>query len=294
MATFDHDAHREEVLASFQACPDARFRQIMESAVCHLHGFVAEVQPSVEEWFQAIQFLTQTGQICTDKRQEFILLSDLLGVSTLVVGLNQHREEGCLEETVEGPYYWAGAPEQPIGADLSIGVPGEKAYYAGHVLDEHGRAIANAVVDVWSGDGEGNYDMQAGELATMQSRAIFRTDQQGRYAFWSIKPKFYPIPTDGPAGRMQARLGRHPNRPGHIHFKLRKDGFHPINTQLFIANGPYLDSDCVFGVKQDLIVDYQLHPAGMAPDGTHREEPFYTVQFDFRLTPDSARSAVAA
>lgn len=284
MAEFDTASHLSQVIDSFAGCEDTRFKEIMSSVVRHLHGCVTELQLTPEEWIGAIQFLTATGQICTEKRQEFILLSDLLGVSTLMVGLNQHRGDECLEETVEGPYYWEGAPERPLGYDISEGVNGQKAYYYGRVVDERDNPIAGALIDVWSGDGEGNYDMQLEGNIEMLARGKFRTDEAGRYHFWSIKPNFYPIPQDGPAGAMQARLGRHPNRPGHVHFKISSDGFHSVNTQLFIANGPYLDSDCVYGVKPSLIVDYVKHPPGDAPDGRVVPEPYFTVPFDFRMT----------
>jgi hydroxyquinol 1,2-dioxygenase len=284
MAEFNTKAHLDEVLRSFAECPDARFKEIMTSVVTHMHACIAEIKLRPEEWIAAIQFLTATGQICTPKRQEFILLSDLLGVSTLTIGINQHRGDDCLEETVEGPYYWEGAPTRSTGDDIAEGVNGEKTFYHGKVLDESGRPIAGALLDIWSGDGEGNYDMQLGDDVGMLARGKFLTDAEGNYSFWSIKPTYYPIPTDGPAGLMQGKLSRHPNRPGHIHFKLSADGYHPINTQLFVGDGPFLDSDCVFGVKPSLIVDYVKHAPGTAPDGKHLDEAFYSVPFDFRLT----------
>jgi hydroxyquinol 1,2-dioxygenase len=284
MVEFDTAAHLKEVLSSFKQCDDTRFKEIMTSVVTHLHACVAELKLSPEEWISTIKFLTATGAICTDKRQEFILLSDLLGVSTLTIGINQHRGEDCLEDTVEGPYYWEGAPELPLGSDISNGVTGEKTYYHGKVIDPHGKPIANALLDVWSGDGDGNYDMQLPDQVEMLARAKFRTDAEGNYSFWSIRPSFYPIPQDGPAGLMQSRLNRHPNRPGHIHFKISAPDFYPVNTQLFVANSPYLDSDCVFGVKPSLIIDYVEHPAGVAPDGKQIATPYYSVPFDFRLT----------
>jgi hydroxyquinol 1,2-dioxygenase len=284
MAEFNTAAHLQEVLTSFSDCDDARFKEIMSAVVRHLHACVTEVKLTPEEWISCIKFLTQTGQICTEKRQEFILLSDLLGVSTLTIGINQHRGDDCLEETVEGPYYWEGAPELPLGSDISEGVKGFKTYYHGRVLDANGKPIPNALLDVWSGDGEGNYDMQLPDQVEMLARGKFRTDAQGEYRFWSIKPNYYPIPCDGPAGLMQSKLGRHPNRPGHVHFKLSADGYFPINTQLFIANGPFLESDCVFGVKPSLIVDYVEHSAGIAPDGRQMNTPYSSVPFDFRLT----------
>ncbi|MBV6659713.1 hydroxyquinol 1,2-dioxygenase [Pseudomonas yamanorum] len=284
MTEFNVSAHLQEVLASFSLCNDARFKAIMSAVVRHLHACITEVKLRPDEWKDAIEFLTETGHACTEKRQEFILLSDLLGLSTLTIGINQQRGDDCLEETVEGPYYWEGAAELPSGADISEGVKGFKTYYYGRVIDGSGAPIANALLDVWSGDGEGNYDMQLPGQQEMMARGKFRTNTLGEYGFWSIKPSYYPIPSDGPAGHMQRKLGRHPNRPGHIHFKLSADGYVPVNTQLFIANGPYLESDCVFGVKPGLIVDYVEHPAGVAPDGREMSKPFSSVPFDFRLT----------
>ncbi len=284
MSQFNSAAHMQEVLQSFDQCENSRFKEILQNVTTHLHQCVSELKLTPNEWIGAIEFLTQTGQTCTDKRQEFILLSDLLGVSTLTVGLNQQRHEDCLEETVEGPYYWQGAPELPFGADISEGVLGEKALYQGRVLSENGEPISGALLDVWSGDGEGNYDMQNSEQTQMRSRGKFRTDENGYYQFWSIKPNFYPIPMDGPAGLLQKKSGRQYNRPGHVHFKVSAENHRLVNTQLYINNGPYLANDCVFGVKNSLMVDYVSHEAGTAPDGREMNQSYYVVPFDFRLT----------
>ncbi len=248
MPEFNEQNITAAVIARLADCKDARFKQVMTSLITHLHDFVRDVKLTEEEWINAIMFLTATGKTCTDKRQEFILLSDTLGVSILVISLNHPPEAGSLESTVLGPYYWEGAPEYPHGADLAKGVKGEPAFYSGRVLDTEGKPIANALLDIWSGDGDGNYDMQMEGDVGMLARGKIRTDAQGRYAFRSIKPTYYPVPTDGPVGVMLRKMGRHPNRPGHIHMIVSAPGYHAVTTHLFVANSEYLDSDAVFGM----------------------------------------------
>lgn len=275
---------------------DPRFRQIITAVVKHVHALAREVDLKPDEWMAAIQFLTRVGQTCDDKRQEFILLSDTLGLSMLVVQLEQARQSAKAladaaakqkptEATVQGPFYWVGAPELPLGSDIGQGMPGEPAHYSGRVTDTHGRPIANCCVDVWSGDGEGVYDMQMGEEAGMRLRARFHTDAEGRYHFWSIKPTYYPVPDDGPVGDMLRAMGRHPNRPGHIHMMVYKPGFVPLTTHLFAHDSPYLDSDAVFGVRDSLIVPYERHAPGTAPDGRVMDKPFHSATYDFALAP---------
>jgi hydroxyquinol 1,2-dioxygenase len=237
------------------------------------------------EWFTAIQFLTDVGKTCTDKRQEFILLSDTLGVSVLVITLNHPAHEGSVESTVQGPFYWEGAPELPRGSNLAQGVRGEPAFYSGRVLSTDGRPLANALLDIWSGDGEGNYDMQIPGETGMKARGRIRTDVEGRYWFRSIRPTFYPVPTDGPVGRMLRKMGRHSYRPGHVHMIVSAPGHLPATTHLFVAGSPYLDSDAVFGVKESLVVQFERHPPGAGPDDERLDTPFYTVSYDFRLRP---------
>ncbi|HET9976909.1 MAG TPA: intradiol ring-cleavage dioxygenase [Burkholderiaceae bacterium] len=266
---------------------DPRFRQIMTAVVRHAHALAREVDLKPEEWMAAIQFLTRVGQTCDDKRQEFILLSDTLGISMLVVQLDQARRsrdlKGATEATVQGPFYWEGAPEMPLGADIAKGMPGEPAHYSGRVTDAAGKPIAGCCVDVWSGDGEGVYDMQMGGDAGMRLRARFYTDAEGRYHFWSIKPFYYPVPDDGPVGDMLRAMGRHPNRPGHIHMKVYADGYAPLTTHLFPADSPYLDSDAVFGVRDSLIVPFEKHAPGRAPDGRVLDSAWHSARYDFTL-----------
>lgn len=275
---------------------DPRFKQIITAVVKHAHALAREVDLTPAEWMTAIQFLTQVGQTCDAKRQEFILLSDTLGISMLVVQLEQARRSRAAladasatvkptEATVQGPFYWEGSPVLPAGSDIGEGMPGEPAYYSGRVTDTHGQPIANCCLDVWSGDGEGIYDMQIGEGTEMRLRGRFMTDADGRYRYWSIKPYYYPVPSDGPVGDMLRAMGRHPNRPGHIHMMVYRDGYVPVTTHLFAHDSPYLDSDAVFGVRDSLIVTYDKHPPGTAPDGRAMDKVFHTAAYDFVLAP---------
>jgi hydroxyquinol 1,2-dioxygenase len=291
MRDFDEKSITEAVIARLADCDDPRFRHVMASLVHHLHDFVRDVRLTEAEWITAIQFLTDVGKTCTDQRQEFILLSDTLGISVLVISINHPAEEGSAESTVLGPYYWEGAPDMPLGSNLAEGVKGEPAFYSGRVLGANGKPLANALLDVWSGDGEGNYDMQMPGDVGMKARGRIRTDSEGRYWFRSIRPTFYPVPTDGPVGRMLAKMGRHPFRPGHIHMIVSAAGHEPVTTHLFVADSEYLDSDAVFGMKESLVAKFNRHPAGKAPTGESVSTPFYTVEYDFRLRP--ARSAAA-
>lgn len=287
----------QAVLERLSGAADPRFAQVMRSLITHLHAFTREVDLKPEEWMNGIQFLTAVGQACTDKRQEFILLSDTLGASMMVVMLDQARamarRQGGLsateatDATVQGPYYWEGAPELPLGANIAEGVLGEPTFYSGRITDTAGQPLRGALLDIWSGDGEGNYDMQIAD-AGMAARARIRTDEQGRYWFWSIRPSFYPVPVDGPVGRMLDGMGRHPNRPGHIHMKVSAPGHVPVTTHLFVANSPYIDSDAVFGVRPSLIVDYESHPAGKAPDSRVMDGPYWSAYYDFHLEPQAA------
>ena len=288
----------EAVIARMDEAKDPRFKQVMTSLIKHAHAFVQDVDLQPEEWMRAIEFLTACGKMCDEKRQEFILLSDTLGISMLVVALDQARGAAALkanppklpptEATVLGPFYWEGAPELPLGSDIRADHGGASCYYHGVVTDTAGQPIAGAILDVWSGDGEGFYDMQKGDGNTMALRARFRTDAQGRYHYWSIKPAYYPVPDDGPVGDMLRGMGRHPNRPGHMHTMLQAPGHEKLITHIFVSDSPYIESDAVFGVRESLIADFKPHPAGTAPDGRVMKEPFFSAQYDFRLVPSAA------
>jgi hydroxyquinol 1,2-dioxygenase len=285
MREFDEKSITQAVIERLAACEDPRFARIMTSLVTHLHDFVREVSLTEAEWFTAIQFLTDVGKTCTDKRQEFILLSDTLGVSVLVISLNHPAQAGSAESTVLGPFYWEGAPELPRGSNLAEGVKGEPAFFSGRVLSTDGRPLADAQLDIWSGDGEGTYDMQIAGETDMKARGRIRTDAEGHYWFRSIRPSFYPVPTDGPVGEMLRRMGRHPYRPGHLHMIVTAPGHLPVTTQLFVADSQYLDSDAVFGMKESLVAKFERHPPGPGPDGERLATPFYTISYDLRLRP---------
>jgi hydroxyquinol 1,2-dioxygenase len=210
----------------------------------------------------------------------------------LVVSLAQARKSVALkgateatEATVEGPFYWKGAPDVPLGANIAEGVPGEPALYCGRVTDIEGRPLAGALLDVWSGDGEGNYDVQVTNPPTMRARGRLRTDEEGRYYFWSIKPTAYPVPDDLTTGTMLRRMGRPNWRPGHLHVMVSADRHVPLTTHLFVAGSKYLDSDAVFAVRASLVVEYEEHPPGKAMDGRVMTTPYHVANFDFRLAP---------
>lgn len=245
------------VNARIAAEADPRLRRIMTSLVEHLHAFVRDVELTEAEWAVAIDFLTRTGQICSGNRQEFILLSDALGVSMLVDAINHRKPGGATETTVFGPFHVEGAPEREMGACISLDGKGEICLYEGRVLDLDGQPIQDALIDVWSDNADGFYDVQQPDLQPKwNNRGIFRTDADGRYAFRGIKPVSYPIPDDGPVGQMLTALGRHPWRPAHMHFRVTAPGCKPLITHIFVAGDRYLQSDAVFGVKGSLIADF--------------------------------------
>ena len=279
------------VLEKLAGARDERFKQIMASLIRHLHAFVRDVEPTEAEWREGIRFLTATGQKCDDKRQEYILLSDTLGVSMLVDAINHRKPDGASESTVLGPFYVSDAPELPNGANIAEGVEGEPAYFCGRVRSTDGTPIPGAKLDIWSTDGQGWYDVQR-EGAGLRARGRIRADGQGRYAFWTVKPVSYPIPTDGPVGKMLLRMGRHPYRPAHTHMIVSAPAYQGVTTHLFVEEDPYLESDAVFAVKNSLVVPFVRHDPGLAPDGRHMEQPYFTVGYDFVLVPDRASAAI--
>ena len=292
MREFDEFTITDAVLERVRQAPDPRMRQVSEALVRHLHSFVREVKPSFREWLSAIDFLTYAGRMCDDKRQEFILLSDALGVSMLVDAINHQRAEGATETTVLGPFYVEDAPERPLGANISDGMTGEPLLVTGTVSSTDGRPLAGAIVDVWHSDDEGYYDVQhLEEIGGLTLRARLRADQDGRFRFWTIKPKAYPIPHDGPVGRMLEAQGRHPWRPAHVHFMIAAAGHRKLVTHVFVAGDPYLESDAVFGVKETLIREFSQRPAGVAPDGTRVDRRYCHLHYDFALRPEAATDA---
>ena len=258
MQYFTEETSTETVNARMGEATSPRLRRVMSSLVTHLHAFIKDVELTEAEWGTAIDFLTQTGQICSDTRQEFILLSDALGVSMLVDAVNNRVPDGATETTVFGPFHVEGAPEREMGVSISLDGKGEACLFEGRVLDLDGKPIENALVSVWSDNEDGFYDVQQPDIQpAFNNRGIFRTGPDGRYAFRGIKPVSYPIPDDGPVGKMLAALGRHPWRPAHMHFMLTAPGYRRVITHTFVAGDPYLVSDAVFGVKGSLIVPFE-------------------------------------
>ncbi|MGD9893386.1 MAG: intradiol ring-cleavage dioxygenase [Dehalococcoidia bacterium] len=275
----------DSALRSLEQTADPRLKQIMTSLIRHLHDFVREVELTEAEWFQAIQFLTRVGQMCDDRRQEFILLSDTLGVSMLVDAINHRAEGEATESTVLGPFYRPEARELPAGASISLDGRGEPAVVSGRVRSTDGTPIANALLDVWEGNEDGLYEQQDPNQPDMNLRDRFRTDAEGRYTIVAMKPVSYPVPDDGPVGEMLRSIGRHPYRPAHIHFIVSADGHLPLTTHLFAKGDPYLGSDAVFGTKDSLIVDFVRNDSVEEAAKHAVRAPFYTVEYDFVLKP---------
>ncbi|MBW4707243.1 intradiol ring-cleavage dioxygenase [Roseobacter sp. YSTF-M11] len=278
-----------EVVTSRNAdAKDARLAEVMDSVVRHLHAAVKEIEPTQEEWFEAIRFLTEVGHMCNDWRQEFILLSDVTGVSMLVDAINNRKPTGASESTVLGPFHVPDAPELPMGSDICLDQKGDPMLVKGRILDASGAPINAVKIDVWQANDEGFYDVQQkGLQPDFNLRGVFRTGPDGSYHFKGVKPKFYPIPDDGPVGQMLTRLGRHPYRPAHLHYILEADGFETLITHIFDPDDPYIHSDAVFGVKKSLLAKFDLidDPARIAAAGFDR--PYYEVVHDFVLAPET-------
>ncbi|MCY1299795.1 Hydroxyquinol 1,2-dioxygenase [compost metagenome] len=273
-----------QAVNSFARTADPRLKQLIKGLVRHLHAFVNEVELTEEEWFAAIQFLTDTGHKCDGLvRQEFILLSDVLGVSMLVDAINHRSEHAATESTVFGPFYIAGMPERVYGENMAL-TPGEPALVHGRVLDAERRPIAGATLDIWQTAANGMYSGQDPEQPRGNLRGRYRTDTDGRFAIRTILPVSYPIPTDGPVGRLLDATGRHPWRPAHLHFMVDAPGQRRLVTHLFNHDDPYLQSDAVFGVKGSLQVEYRLCSA--ADELAERfgfAAPFRAAHYDFVL-----------
>jgi len=282
------------VLDRFAETPDPRLKAVLDSLVRHLHGFVRDVEPTFDEWQQAIAYLTRTGQTCTDTRQEFILLSDTLGVSMLVDAINHRMPQGATETTVLGPFHVADVPFSPLGADIGAGLAGERLFVEGAVASAEGRPLPGAVLEIWQSDNDGFYDVQRPELTTPSLRTRLRADERGRFHFWTIMPTAYPIPDDGPVGDMLAATKRHPWRPAHLHFMISAEGHEMLVTHIFVQGGPYLDGDAVFGVKESLIQDFAHEAPGRAPDGTDVAGPWRRLSYGFGLRPVRAAAMAAA
>ena len=277
MRYFTEEASVEAVNGRMGGEVNPRLAEIMAALVKHLHGFVKEVNLTQAEWETAIAFLTETGQICSNERQEFVLLSDTLGVSMLIDAINNRRPERATENTVFGPFHVDGAPVRRMGDSITADGKGEPCRFEGRVLDMNGNPIKGAKVDVWSDNAEGFYDVQqSGIQPKWNNRGVFITSEDGAYSFVGIKPVSYPIPDDGPVGRMLKRLGRHPYRPAHMHFLITADGHQKLVTHTFVGGDDYLESDAVFGVKTSLIAPFETVDGG---------EITVRSRFDFVLVP---------
>lgn len=277
MKYFTEEASVEAVNGRMGGEVNPRLAEIMAALVKHLHGFVKEVNLTQAEWETAIAFLTETGQMCSSERQEFVLLSDTLGVSMLIDAINNRRPERATQNTVFGPFHVDGAPVRRMGDSITADGKGEPCRFEGRVLDMNGNPIKGAKVDVWSDNAEGFYDVQqSGIQPKWNNRGVFITSEDGAYSFVGIKPVSYPIPDDGPVGRMLKRLGRHPYRPAHMHFVITADGHQKLVTHTFVGGGDYLESDAVFGVKTSLIAPFETIDGG---------EIAVRSRFDFVLVP---------
>ncbi|NUB42787.1 intradiol ring-cleavage dioxygenase [Fertoebacter nigrum] len=286
---FTEETSAEVVIARNANAGNERLKQVMAVITRKLHEAVKEIEPTQDEWMQAILFLTETGHTCTDWRQEFILLSDVLGVSMLVDAVNNRKPSGASESTVLGPFHVADAPELPMGADICLDQKGTPMLVHGRILDTAGNPVAGAKIDVWQANDEGFYDVQQkGIQPDFNLRGVFRTGADGRYWFKGVKPKFYPIPDDGPVGKLLAALGRHPYRPAHLHYIIEAEGLATLVTHIFDPDDPYIASDAVFGVKDGLMATFKPvdDPARMADAGF--AAPFVEVAFDFVLAPQPA------
>jgi hydroxyquinol 1,2-dioxygenase len=279
MKTLTEDEITREALARIADCPNPRLKEIVEALTRHLHGFAREVNLAPDEWLAGIRFLTEVGHITDEKRQEFILLSDTLGLSAIVdLIANRDGDRKATESSLLGPFFRSGAPEFPLGSDISNGSPGEKMIVSGRVLGGEGRPIVGATVDTWQASSEGIYDLQQPNPEQMNFRGRFHTDAQGCFGFLSEKPSSYPVPADGPVGKMLHALRRHPYRPAHIHFMIAAPGFRTLTTALYISGDRYLGSDAVFGSKESLVVRYrQIQANGWSGD---------SIDFDFVLSAD--------
>lgn len=276
----------QSVLASFADCDNPRLKELMESLVTHLHAFVRDVRLTEAEWNTAIEFLTAVGHITDDKRQEFILLSDVLGVSMQTINVNNATYKDATEATVFGPFFVEDAPEIPIGGDIAGGAPGQPCWVEGTVKDTDGNPVPNARIEVWEADDDGFYDVQYTD-GRVSGRAHLYSDENGNYNFWGLTPTPYPIPYDGPVGKMLEATGRSPMRASHLHFMVTADNLRTLVTHIFVDGDELLTSDTVFGVKDSLIKSFKQQSADTpTPDGRDLGgDAWSRVNFDIVLAP---------
>jgi hydroxyquinol 1,2-dioxygenase len=274
MRNVDQHTITQAVIERLADTQNPRLKEVLTSLITHLHDFAREVKLTEAEWFEGIKYLTATGQKCDDTRQEFILLSDVLGLSMLTVAMNNDKPAGCTESTVFGPFHVEGAPHYENGADIANGAAGEPCLVLGTVRGLDGRPIAGAVLDVWQADAEGHYDVQYADRGQHHARGVLKSREDGSFGFRTVVAEAYPIPVDGPVGDLLRATGRHPWRPAHLHFMIKAPGYETLVTHVFKRGDRYLDSDAVFGVRQSLIGDW-----------VKRDDGSTLLEFDFVLNP---------
>ena len=284
----EHDS-ADVVVGQNVNAKNERLRQVMDSVTRHLHAAIKEIEPTQEEWFEAIQFLTKTGHMCDDWRQEYILLSDVLGVSMLVDAINSRRPVGASENTVLGPFHVGDSPEYEMGTNICLDQKGEDMIVRGRVLDVDGNPLGGVKIDVWQANDEGFYDVQQkGIQPDFNLRGVFRTGEDGTYWFKAVRPKHYSIPDDGPVGTLLDQLGRHPYRPAHLHYILSKDGYDTVTTHIFDPDDIYINNDAVFGVKESLIAEFvKVEDEARIKEAGFTNDYYWDVDFDFVLAPKS-------
>lgn len=289
---FDEARSAEVVNARISEEANPRLHEIMTIMTKHMHAAVKEAKITPAEWLTGIEFLTDVGQMCSAWRQEFILLSDVLGVSMLVDAINHERPDGCTENTVLGPFYVPDAPQYESGANICLDGKGEPTIVSGRIVDTDGNPVAGAVIDVWQANEDGFYDVQQkGVQPEWNLRGVFTSDEDGGYWFRSVKPRFYPIPDDGPVGKLLAGLGRHPYRAAHLHFIVSAPGHDRVVTHIFTPDCHYLQEDAVFGVKPSLIADFKKVDIAQDAEKFGMETPFWHVEWNFVLARENGSIA---
>jgi hydroxyquinol 1,2-dioxygenase len=275
----------DRVVESYAGTADPRTRELVEALTRHLHAFLREVRLTEEEWGEAIAFLTDVGHVTDGRRQEFVLLSDVLGASMQTITINNQAYSNATEATVFGPFFLEGSPDVGLGGDVAGGAAGEPCWVEGTVTHTDGSRVAGALVEVWEADAEGLYDVQHDD-GRVAGRGHLRTDERGRYRFWCLTPTPYPIPDDGPVGRLLRATGRSPMRASHLHLMVVADGCRRLVTHVFPRGDAYLDSDSVFGVRDSLVVDVRRQlPGTPTPDGREVTGPWSRIDFDIVLAP---------
>lgn len=278
----------DTVVASFDACEDPRLKEVMVSLTRHLHAFIRDVRLTEDEWGAAIEFLTKAGHITDDVRQEFILLSDTLGASMQTININNQAYADATEATVFGPFFVEDSPAIDLGGDMAFGAPGEPCWVTGTVAGTDGKPLVGAKIEVWEADEDGLYDVQR-DAGARSARAHLFTDAEGGYRFWGLTPTPYPIPDDGPVGKMLAAVGRSPLRASHLHFMVTHEGCRTLVTHIFPEGDPIGWKDTVFGVKESLIKKFERQAAGTpTPDSREVDGTWSKVRFDIVLAPAGA------